>query len=1001
MMRDVFPGSLLIVACVFVAACSSDEDVAARGTGGAAGSSAVVGSGGSITAGNAAIAGSAGVGGGGASEGGAAGSTHQPDPFSVVADGRAVDIFVDAVDDPAVIRAVNDLQTDIERVSGVLPKVKNSTSELSSRAIFVGTLGKSPTIDALVATGKLNVSDVKGRWESFAVQAVDAPVDGVERALVIAGSDRRGSIFGVYDISEAVGVSPWHWWADVAPLHQDVVMVDGAPRQHGEPSIKYRGIFINDEENLAAWSGQLDPGKKMGPETYKKVFELLLRLKANLLWPANHKVSDPFAKYPENAKNADAYGVVIHTSFANVKEWNSWASTHPVDGVTPTYDYSVYPKVVYDWWDSLVAPTGQYEGAYCSFGMRGHGDKPMLAEKAPTTEDKVALIGKILEDQQELVTKRVASKFGPPLKAFMPYKEALELYNAGVVVPDDVTLLWPEDNHGYVRQIPSDAERKRGGGSGTYYHLSYWGPPNQSYLWLNSTPLTLVREELQKALDTGAKEVLVLNVGDIKPAEIGIEFAMRFAYRASDYGESNVAKFVERLAARDFSPDYAPDIAEIVMSYFQINIARRPEFMKKGVYSVLNFGDESNRRLTELTDLERRAEAISKKLPASRADAFYEMVLFPLRASRLTLQKYVSADLTDAYALQGRRKSVKKRQDVAKAAHASVMAELEYYNTKLASGKWNKIMNPFNTQAPVIEAVPALADVPAAATGSALGVVVEGQAKEGPATLQFSTYTEDVRFVDIFSKTDAGFTWSAAVSNSWIKLSKSSGTIDDEQRLLVSIDWAAVPSGASTGTITISAASTTKVIDVKVSNPATPSKTELTGYVEANGYVAIEAEHFSANSSRGGAEWRVQTGLGRNGDSVKIFPDLSSSITDQFMTKSASLDYKIYFFSTGKFEVTIYRLPTLNALGQCRLALSLDDSAAKIVSGVNSVNDTAWRTTLLEHIEKLTTTIEVKTPGYHTLHLFKVDPSMIVDRIVINTGGLQPSYMGPPESYRH
>ena len=934
--------------------------------------------------------------------GGTGGAPPVSMPFTLVESKTAIDIFVDSADDPAVIRAVGDLKADIGRVAGVQPNVKNTTIGLSSRAVIVGTLGKSPVVDALVAAGKLDVSQVQGHWESFAVQTVDAPVKGVDQALVIAGSDRRGAIYGVYDTSEAIGVSPWYWWADVTPHHQDTVIVDGAPRQHGEPTIKYRGIFINDEANLDAWSASLDPGDHLGPETYKKVFELLLRLKANLLWPAIKTSSDPFSSHPENAKNADAYGVIVQTSFANTKEWATWSKAHPVNGATPTYDYSVYPDIVHGFWDSVVAPTAQYERAYCSFGMRGLNDQPMLAKNAPTTAEKVALLGKILLDQQKIVAARTPSALATPLEAFMPYKEELSLYNDGIAVPDSVTMLWPEDNQGFVRQVPSDAERKRSGGSGTYYHISYYGSQQTSYLWLNSTPLTLMREELQKAIDTGAKEMLMLNVGDIKPAELGVEFAMRFAYRATDYGESNVDDFLKQLAARDFSPDYAQDIADIVMRYFQINIARRPEFMTKGVYSVVSYGDEGHLRYAELSDLLARAEAISQKLPADRVDAFYEMVLFPLRESTLTLQKYVAADVTDLYAAQNRRKSVKAHQDSAKAAYASIMKELDYYNTQLASGKWNKIMNPYNPALPTIEGLPALADVPAPVTGSALGVVVEGQLQEAPATLTFSNYTEDVRTFDIFTKSDSTFDWSATTSDTWIHLSQASGTIQDEQQVQVSIDWAKAPTGNTTGTIHIAAGtSATRDISVQLSNPTSPSKTDLSGYVEANGYVSIEAEHFTTNKSRGDSEWRVLPALGRNGDSVKVFPDLSTPTTSNFASTSPSLDYHIYFFSTGTFPVTIYRIPTLNEVGACRIAVSLDDGTPQVLTGVNSVADAGWQLAILRQIEKLTATIQVKTTGYHTLHLFKVDPSMIVDRIVIDTGGLQPSYLGPPESYRH
>ena len=256
------------------------------------------------------------------------------DPFTIVTGGAAADIYVDAMDDKAVVRAVGDLKGDVTRVSGAIPAVKNTTTGLSSTAILVGTLGKSPVIDALASGGKLDVAGVTGKWESFVIQAVDNPAPGVTKGLVIAGSDRRGTIFGVYELSQRMGVSPWYWWADVAPAMSSTVVVDGALSKQGEPTVKYRGIFINDEENFATWAAaKMDAGKKVGPETYKRVFELLLRLKANFLWPAMHGGSDYFNQYPENAQNADLYGIVMGASHLEMllrnttKEWGPWASS--------------------------------------------------------------------------------------------------------------------------------------------------------------------------------------------------------------------------------------------------------------------------------------------------------------------------------------------------------------------------------------------------------------------------------------------------------------------------------------------------------------------------------------------------------------------------------------------------------------------------------------------------------------------------------------------------
>jgi hypothetical protein len=1013
--RDAVVGRIAIITAM-VLGCSGNG--ARAGVNGGAGGSEAVNTAGATTAG---ISGggrdnSAGTGGnqsgsgaGGAAGDGAGGAMTTPvmDPFEVVTSGAAVDIYVDAQDHPAVVRAVADLRSDVERVSGVLPAIKSSTAELSSRAILVGTLGKSPVIDGLVDEGKLDVSGVKGQWESFVIQAVSDPVAGVSRALVIAGSDRRGTIYGVYDVSEDMGVSPWYWWADVAPSVSSTVTVEGALRKQGEPSVKYRGIFLNDEENFTAWAaGKMDAGKKIGPETYKRVFELLLRLKANFLWPAMHAASDEFNHYPENAQNADAYGIVMGSSHPemllrnNVKEWGPWATSHTTGGKKPVYDYSVNPEVIYDYWDDRVKRNGKYENGY-SIGMRGEHDSGLVSANATTTAQKITLVQTIFADQRKILAAHVNPDPSQVFQVFTPYKEVLTLYNAGLKVPDDVTILWAEDNHGYLRQIPNDAERKRSGGSGVYYHISYYGDP-KSYLWINTTPLTLVREELRKAFDAGANRLWVINVGDLKPAEIGLEFAMRLAHRIDDYGESNVSDYVAALASRDFGAAHAQEISDIVMSYFQLNIARRPEFMSKSVYSLVSYGDEGQRRLDELTALLSRAEAVSEALPPAKRDAFYEMVQYPLRASKLTMEKYISAARTDLFATQGRTASVTKYRSLASAAYDTIRSDLKHYNDTLAGGKWRGIINPYNSSLPTIEALPALAAAPAPAAGSALGVVVEGQSTGAePLVLSFSGYTEDVRFVDIFTKGSAGFSWQAASSQPWLQLSKASGTLSDEERIQLSIDWAAVPAGNSTGTITITGAGSSKVITANVSNPASPARQDVDGYVEANGYVAIEAEHFDAKIERGGAEWRVLTGLGRSGDSVKVFPDVSPSIAADYASSSAELAYKIYFFSTGTFPTTLFRVPTLNTGGACRVALGLDNGAVQTLRGADATDDATWETNVVEHIEKLSTTIQVTTAGYHTLRIFKVDPSIILDRIVIDTGGLRPSYLGPPESYHH
>jgi hypothetical protein len=918
--------------------------------------------------------------------------------------GAAVDIYVDAMDDRAVLRAVGDLKADVTRVSGATPAVKNTTAGLSSTAILVGTLGKSPVIDALASAGKLDVGGVTGKWESFVIQAVDNPASGVTRALVIAGSDRRGTIYGIYELSQRMGVSPWYWWADVAPTMSSTIVVDGAVSKQGEPTVKYRGIFINDEENFATWAAaKMDAGKKVGPETYKRVFELLLRLKANFLWPAMHDGSDYFNQYPENAQNADLYGIVMGASHIEMllrnttKEWGPWASAHG-----GSYDYSVSQQSVYDFWDARVQTNGKYENGY-SEGMRGTGDGPMVSKNASSTAEKVTLMEQIFADQRKILSNRVSTNLPSILQIFTPYKEVLNIYNAGLKVPDDVTLMWAEDNHGYVRQLSNATERMRSGGSGIYYHVSYWGSPT-SYLWLASTPLTTIYEEMSKAYAYNAKRVWIVNVTGLKAHEISMEFFLSLGWNVNAWNPGNIASFVTAEAARDFGPANAADIADVVMQTYQLNIARRPEFMDKTVFNLVNYGDEAQQRLGAFSALLAKATSIYNALPPAKQDGFFEMVLYPLRASYYQNQKYIAAAKADLYAQQGRTASVTTYRNLSTTAFSTIAADLSKYTTGIQSGKWQSVLNPYSTTGgrPAIEGQPTMASAPAA-SAAPLGVVWEGQTTGSESLpLSFSSYTQDKRFIDIFTKGSAGFSWTATPSAPWIKLSASSGTLTDEARAWVSIDWASVPSGSSMGTVTVSAGGASKIVNVSVSNPATPSRSTVTGYVEANGYVAIEAEHFTAKVDRGGATWQVFTQLGRGaGDAVKAMPDLSPSVTTNLASASPELDYNVYFFTTGSFPVTVYRIPTLNTTGACRLAIAVDGATPQTLSGANSDGDSAWSGNVTAQVEKLTATIQVTSAGMHTLKLFEVDPSVVVDRIVVDTGGLRPSYLGPPESYWH
>ncbi|HEY2627789.1 MAG TPA: glycosyl hydrolase 115 family protein, partial [Usitatibacter sp.] len=404
------------------------------------------------------------------------------DAMAIAQDGRTATIFVDGSDFAGVIRAAGDLQADIERVAGVKPALMKRGTPEGRDVVIVGTIGKSALIDSLVKSGAIDVSEVRGRWEGWLVQTVSRPIPGVEHALVIAGSDRRGTIFGIYEVSEQIGVSPWYWWADVPVAHQDNVFIAPGTRVADAPVVKYRGIFINDEDPaLGTWARAKYGG--LNHDMYTHMFELILRLRGNYLWPAMWRTAF-FDDDALNGKLADEYGIVMGTSHHEPlmraqPEWHRYG--------TGPWDYEKNGDALRDFWTGGLRGTQGWD-RIITLGMRGDGDKPM------TEEANVALLEKIVADQRRIIAREIDPDVTRVPQAWMLYKEVQEYYERGMRVPGDVTLMWCDDNFANIRRLPTPEERKRSGGAGVYYHFDYFGGP-RSYKWLNVTPLPKVWEQ--------------------------------------------------------------------------------------------------------------------------------------------------------------------------------------------------------------------------------------------------------------------------------------------------------------------------------------------------------------------------------------------------------------------------------------------------------------------------------------------------------------------------
>ena len=565
-------------------------------------------------------------------------------------------------------------------------RVKHDPAALGRRAVIVGTLGHSPLVDRLAANGKLDISAIKGKWESFVLQTVANPLPNVASALVIAGSDRRGTAYGALELSEQVGVGPWVWWADVAPTHRDALSLKAGTFVVGPPSVKYRGIFINDEDwGLQPWAAKTFDPKfgNIGPKTYEKLFELLLRLKANYLWPAMHPVSTEFGTVDENSKLADRWGIVMGASHAEPMNRNNvhWNGENRGE-----WRYDTNKARIDQYWEEWAKKRGLYEAVW-SVGMRGIHDSGMIGPR--DIHERVAILQNAIAGQRSLLAKYVNPDVTKVPQAFMPYKEALAQYQAGLKLPADITLVWCDDNYGFIRQLGTPAEQKRSGGSGVYYHVSYLGRP-KPYLWIDTTPPALIWQQMTTAAEFGADRVWVLNVGDLKGCELGMEFWTKLAWKTDRWGPDAQKQFLREWAARDFGEPFAADIAALMGEFYQLGFQRKPELMETDAFSATSYS-EARDRLAAYRKLLDRADKASEQLPAEKRDGFYELVLYPVQVAAKTNEAFLAADLSRLAASQ-LRPAANQYADEAKAAHAAIERDTDHYNNSLVGGKWRDVM---------------------------------------------------------------------------------------------------------------------------------------------------------------------------------------------------------------------------------------------------------------------------------------------------------------------
>ena len=954
-------------------------------------------------------------------------AVHEKSPetkyaFTLASPRQTAAILYDASDAAVVKRAAELFAADVEAVTGRRPQVTSATGE-TGPAVIVGTVGGSALIRRLSEAGKIDTAPLEGAWERYLIQTVANPLPGIRKALVIAGSDRRGAAYGLFTLSELIGVSPWYWWADVPVKKHAALHVDAPPTYSQTPSVRYRGIFLNDEDwGLTPWASQtFEPERgNIGPRTYAKVCELLLRLKANYLAPAMHPVSTSFNQIPENKLVADTFAIVMGSTHCEPLLLNT-ASEWDTQTMGP-WNYDKNKEGINRVLTQRVRENSPYENVY-TLALRGLHDGAM-STTLPMHE-KVRMLQQALLDQRQILAENIDRPVETVPQAFTPYKEVLEIYSNGLELPDDVTIVWPDDNYGYMKRLSGVREQRRTGRSGVYYHVSYLGVPH-SYLWFSTTPPSLMYEELRKAYDTTADRLWLVNCGDLKGSEMQVSLFLDMAWDIGRFTADNVVTYPARWLAGIFGEAYYDRLEAMTREHLRLAFPRKPEYMGWGYhwnrfdhnceqltdtdFSFTNY-DEAQRRLEAYRKLGARAEALLHEIGDEARPAFYQLVYYPLRGAELMNRMTLGGQRNRWYARQGRAATNAVRDEVQR-CYDSLQVITRGYNS-LLGGKWNHMMSMRQNY----DGVSAYFNLPHLATHDAAGaprlaLQVAGEDVTGARAFHalpaFDNYLRRTYPVEIYNRGGGTLAWTAHASEPWVVLSKSAGKTADEERITVGIDWEKAPSGnAVPAQIVFRAGEQSEKVLVSLFNPTAPSRAELRGiYVENNGCVSIPAAGCHRVRENDRIKITAVEDLGIEGPALQL-GDPTAPLQIFRSRDVPCAEYDFYAFDAGSVDVYTYVLPTFplhadrdfrigeNTNTDTKYSVQIDDGALATPSSSHVEYSQVWFESVLRNCAVNKSTLHIDKPGRHTLRIRVGDPGIVLQKIVLDFGGMKRSYLGP------
>ena len=860
-----------------------------------------------------------------------------------IENGQNLKIFLADTENEAVRIAAGNLVKDLQECLEISAELTNDISE--SKIIIKTEPGAEFVAGALI------------HKEQYAHSVKDGK-------LYISGYDRRGSIYGIYELSRLIGVSAWHYFADVPCKKRDEFSLTEGYFFTDFPSVEYRGVFINDEEELDNWAKLHMKEETIGLKTYEKVFELLLRMKANYIWPAMHVNS--FNVNPENGALANRMGIVVGTSHcdmlmrSNNREWYPWLAKKGYTDVA--YDYSIPGRnreILDEYWRESVQQNKDFEVSY-TLGMRGIHDSGFETKSLEglsgeeLLKAKIDLLKTVISSQEKILDEELEEK---PLKIFVPYKEVLPLYDNGLEVPEDLTLIWANDNYGHIRRFPGEREKGRTAGNGLYYHNSYWAGAGASYLFINSIPLAHTRNELRKAYQEDIRKVWVLNVGAIKPLEMEIAFYLDYAWNAGKENAltDNVDIWLARWIDSQFSGNVGNEMAELLNDFAQLANVRKIEFMESDAFSQTAYGDEAAYRLAEFKDIYTRANDIYYTLKNTEKDAFFQMFLMKIHAAYITYLMYYYADRSNICNKRGAYRDADRYCDLSTHYDELRRRLIRYYNEIMSGGKWEKIVTPEDFPPPRTAMYPAA--VPALVSEKSRAIV---SIYNGDDELNF--VRKNTKWMEISASGENELTYSIMYP-AWLELSSCEGVLSKETRIFVK------PLSLSTasGEIIISFSDGTRtVIPVKYTslNEFGTIATEDDGIVAIDANKYVECEGFKAIAR-----------LGRNHGALLEAQGGNNLVSYTFSIKTE-----------GEHTLEIHRFPSLDSTGNIGVIVSVDEGEAIFCqTEANDEHRGSWSVNVKTGVDKIYVKLPYLKAGNHTLKLCGATKYFAISRMAIYT----------------